>query len=164
MTRNRRSNVPPPMPIVIAVIILLTALAALSALRPLSARAAVDAIVIQSDERLTEFTSVGAVTPSFFRVTGGGTGSAAYCAMASMKAPRNGDSCAYYGSLGIPELDYVMYHGYDGEVVTQIYGLDQKRSKAATAVAVWLAIGDQRLDVQTVIGAIDGKQYQGNGA
>lgn len=139
MTRNRRSNVPPPMPIVIAVIILLTALAALSALHPLSARAAVDAIVIQSDERLTEFTSVGAVTPSFFRVTGGGTGSAAYCAMASMKAPRNGDSCAYYGSLGIPELDYVMYHGYDGEVVTQIYGLDEKRSKAATAVAVWLS-------------------------
>ncbi len=82
----------------------------------------------------------------FFRVSGSAS-SVAYCAQGWLRTPNVDQELDRYGTLDIPELDYVMYHGYDGEVVTSLYGLDKKRSEAATAAAIWLAIADQRGDV-----------------
>ncbi|MDY2777097.1 MAG: SpaA isopeptide-forming pilin-related protein, partial [Collinsella sp.] len=96
----------------------------------------------------------------FLRVSAG-TGNVAYCAQGWLICPKVGQSLERYGSLGIPELDYVMWHGYDGSVVRSLYGLDAKRSEAATALAVWLAIADQRGDVLSYHER-DGSSYHGN--
>lgn len=79
----------------------------------------------------------------------GGTAGIAYCAQGYLDSPVVGHVLERYGDLGIPELDYVLYHGYDGQVVTSLYGLGADRSELATATAVWLAIGEQRADVLT---------------
>ena len=85
----------------------------------------------------------------FIRVDG--EGGIAYCAQGWLLIPAAGQKLERYGSLNIPELDYVMYHGYDGTVVSSVFGLDKGRSEAATAAAVWLAIGDKRGDVLNFI-------------
>lgn len=85
-----------------------------------------------------------------FRLSGsGGTNGIAYCSQGYLVTPVVGHVLERYGDLGIPELDYVLYHGYDGQIVTSLYGLGADRSELATAVAVWLAIGEQRADVLT---------------
>ena len=96
---------------------------------------------------------------TFIRVSGP-TSSVAYCAQGWLLTPEVGQHLERYGSLEIPELDYVMYHGYDGKVVTSVYGLDEQRSEAATAAAVWLAIADQRGDILDYVG--DGEHFHGN--
>lgn len=96
----------------------------------------------------------------FYR-TDQGTGGVAYCAQGWLRSPSVGQSLQHYGSLGIPELDYVMWHGYDGEVVTSLYGMDRTRSEVATGTAVWLAIGEQRGDVLD-FHKFDGSTYHGN--
>lgn len=96
----------------------------------------------------------------FYR-TDRGTGGVAYCAQGWLRTPLVGQSLERYGSLGIPELDYVMWHGYDGEMVTSLYGMDRTRSEVATGTAVWLAIADQRGDVLD-FHKLDGSTYHGN--
>ena len=98
----------------------------------------------------------------FFRVNQG-TGRIAFCAQGWLKTPGVGTSMDYYGSPGIPELDYVLYHGYDGVYVTSIEGLDAQRSEAATAAATWLAIGEQRPDILNHTDS-NGETYHGNKA
>lgn len=83
---------------------------------------------------------------SFVR-TSNGTTPVAYCAQGWLITPQEGQKLERHGDLDIPELDYVMYHGYDGETVTSLYGLDEEQSEAATTAAVWLAIGNQREDI-----------------
>lgn len=92
-----------------------------------------------------------------------GTGSVAYCAQGWLLTPKTGQTLERYGDLRIPELDYVLWHGYDGEVVDSVYGLNATRSEAATAAAVWLAIADQRADVLTYYDR-DGTSFHGNKA
>lgn len=83
-----------------------------------------------------------------FRVsTNISTGGIAYCGQGYAISPEAGAVLNRYGSLDIPELDYVMYHGYDGVEVTSLDGLSAVESEHATALAVWLAIADQRYDV-----------------
>ena len=67
----------------------------------------------------------------FFRVSGS-TSSVAYCAQGWLRTPEVGQKLDRYGALDIPELDYVMYHGYDGNYVTSVFGLDEQESEAAT--------------------------------
>lgn len=91
-----------------------------------------------------------------------GTGGMTYCAQGYLSSPHEGDALTRYGSLNIPELDYVMYHGYDGAFVTSLYGLNEKDSETATATAIWLAIADQRADVlsyTTSQGTFHGNRY-----
>lgn len=90
-----------------------------------------------------------------------GTGNVAYCAQGWLRTPLAGQSLEKYGGPGIPELDYVLWHGYDGTVVASLEGMDRARSEAATAAAVWLAIADQRADILTHHDA-DGSVYHGN--
>lgn len=96
----------------------------------------------------------------FIRVDGP-TSSVAYCAQGWLKTPTVGQTLEWYGSLEIPELDYVLYHGYDGAVVTSVFGLDETRSESATAAAVWLAIGEQRGDILNFIPKYD-EPFHGN--
>lgn len=84
---------------------------------------------------------------SFLRLGAGTTGNIAYCAQGWLRTPEVGQTLELYGSPGIPELDYVLYHGYDGTVVTSVAGLSADKSELVTALAVWLAIGDQRPDL-----------------
>lgn len=90
-----------------------------------------------------------------------GTGNIAYCAQGYLRISQAGSTFTRYGSLGIPELDYVMYHGYNGEVVTSVYGLDALKSQVATTAAVWLAIGEQRSDVLGITTST-GTYFHGN--
>lgn len=83
----------------------------------------------------------------YMRVEADTTGHVAYCAQGWLLPAEKGQKVTYYGNPGIPELDYVLYHGYDGEMVKSLYGLSAKKSESATAVAVWLAIGEQRPDL-----------------
>lgn len=78
-------------------------------------------------------------------------GKVAYCAQGYLGYPKPGQTLERYGSLGIDELDYVLYHGYDGEVVTSVDGLDARKSESATMAAVWLSIADKRPDVLNFI-------------
>ena len=58
-----------------------------------------------------------------------------------------------------------MYHGYDGVEVTSLDGLSAVESEHATALAVWLAIADQRYDVLKYNNAVIGAQedwFHGN--
>ncbi|MBE6469003.1 MAG: hypothetical protein E7001_03360 [Coriobacteriaceae bacterium] len=89
---------------------------------------------------------------SSFRLDAGTTGNIAFCAQGYLIGPREGQTLTRHGDPGIPELDYVLYHGYDGEVVTSLDGLSAERSEHATALAVWLAIADQRADLLTFQG------------
>ncbi len=97
---------------------------------------------------------------SFIRVDGP-TSSVAYCAQGWLITPKAEQTLEFYGSLEIPELDYVMYHGYDGEIVTSLYGLDEQKSEAATELAVWLAIAEQRPDVLNFTSE-HGNSFHGN--
>lgn len=81
------------------------------------------------------------------RTNVGSTGNIAYCAQGNLSSPTLDQVLEYYGSPGIPELDYVLYHGYDGKVIKSIYGLDPKLSESATVIAVWLAVAEQRPDI-----------------
>ncbi len=78
-------------------------------------------------------------------------GNVAYCAQGYLSYPKVGQTLERYGSLGIDELDYVLYHGYDGKVVTSVDGLSAGKSESATMAAVWLAIADKRADVLNFI-------------
>lgn len=97
---------------------------------------------------------------SSFRLDAGTTGNIAFCAQGYLVSPRQGQTVTRYGSPGIPELDYVLYHGYDGEIVTSLSGLSAERSEHATALAVWLAIAEQRPDILTFHGG--GASFHGN--
>ena len=99
-------------------------------------------------------------TGHFLRVQGAES-SVAYCAQGWLITPTQGQTLTRYGSLEIPELDYVMYHGYDGNYVTSVFGLDEQESEAATTVAVWLAIADQRGDILDFHPA-SGEPFHGN--
>lgn len=88
------------------------------------------------------------------------TGGIAYCGQGYAISPEAGAVLNRYGSLDIPELDYVMYHGYDGVEVTSLDGLSAVESEHATAVAVWLAIADQRYDVLKYNNSIIGTPEQ----
>lgn len=101
-----------------------------------------------------------ASTGRFIRVDGA-TSPVAYCAQGWLVTPKVGQSLTRYGALGIPELDYVLYHGYDGKTVTSIYGLNETRSEAATTYAAWLSIADQREDVLSYTSPDEGT-YHGN--
>ena len=90
-----------------------------------------------------------------------GTGNTAYCAQGYLRISEVGSTFTRYGSLDIPELDYVMYHGYDGKVVTSLFGLDELESQVATTAAVWLAIGEQRADVLGITTST-GTYFHGN--
>lgn len=98
---------------------------------------------------------------TFMRMDAGTTGNVAFCAQSELWTPGKGSVMEYYGSPGIPELDYVLYHGYDGEVVTSLYGMDAERSEAATGCAVWLAVGLKRADILTTTLA-NGNTLHGN--
>ncbi|QWT17268.1 VaFE repeat-containing surface-anchored protein [Collinsella sp. zg1085] len=93
---------------------------------------------------------------AFFRTDKG----VSYCAQGYLKGPQVGQKLDFYGNLGIPELDYVLYHGYDGKIVTSVAGLNAELSEVATALAVWLAIDTQRPDVLTFSGNTE--TYHGN--
>ncbi len=95
-----------------------------------------------------------------FRMNAGTTGNIAFCAQGYLVTPQVGQKLTRYGGLSIPELDYVLYHGYDGEVVTSLAGLTAEKSELATAVAVWLAIAEQRADLLTFQG--NHESYHGN--
>lgn len=97
---------------------------------------------------------------SSFRLDAGTTGNIAYCAQGYLISPRQGQTVSRYGNPGIPELDYVLYHGYDGEVITSLSGLSAEKSEHATALAVWLAIGEQRPDILTFHGS--SSSFHGN--
>lgn len=99
-------------------------------------------------------------TGHFLRVQGAES-SVAYCAQGWLITPTQGQTLTRYGSLEIPELDYVMYHGYDGNYVTSVFGLDEQESEAATTAAVWLAIADQRGDILDFHPA-SGEPFHGN--
>lgn len=110
---------------------------------PHSAWAEPDSIVI--DALVPNPYSYGG-TGSFVR-TDDASSPVAYSAQGWLVAPREGQRLERHEPLDIPELDYVVYHGYDGKTVTSIYGLDEEQSEAATGVAVWLAISCQDADV-----------------
>ena len=142
--------------------LLVAAACALSLVAWLRINPAEDAYADQSTISVTELPSNPHSSDgegTFIRVSGP-TSSVAYCAQGWLLTPEVGQRLERYGSLEIPELDYVMYHGYDGKVVTSVYGLDEQRSEAATAAAVWLAIADQRGDILDYVG--DGEQFHGN--
>lgn len=101
-----------------------------------------------------------ASTGKFIRVDAAAS-PVAYCAQGWLVTPKVGQSLQRYGALGIPELDYVLHHGYDGKTVTSLYGLSETRSEAATTYAVWLAIADQRGDVLSYSSPREGT-YHGN--
>lgn len=96
----------------------------------------------------------------FIRVTDTET-HVAYCAQGQLVTPAVGQKLTRYGELDIPELDYVLYHGYDGTAVTSIFGLDEQKSEAATTAAVWLAIAEKREDILTFTPA-SGEPFHGN--
>lgn len=83
----------------------------------------------------------------------GGTEYVAYCAEAVNEAPSTGAEYTLQSEpISIPELDYVLYHGYDGKTVKHVAARDgsllsEDRSRAATQAAVWLVIDDKRLDL-----------------
>lgn len=121
--------------------------------------AAADPITVKVSQLVTNPHSKGG-TGHFIRVEGP-TSSVAYCAQGWLITPPEGQSLECYGSLEIPELDYVMYHGYDGTMITSVYGLDEQRSEMATMAAVWLAIGDKRGDILNFIPNVD-EPFHGN--
>nr|WP_306792795.1 prealbumin-like fold domain-containing protein [Collinsella urealyticum] len=98
--------------------------------------------------------------PQFIRVDGNSAGNIGYCAQGYLKIPLEGQRLTSGGKLGIPEVDYVLYHGYDGEIVREIGGLQGERAELATALAAWLAIADQRPDLLTFTGKTT--SYHGN--
>lgn len=85
----------------------------------------------------------------------------AYCAQGWLIIPQEGQVLERHGAIDIPELDYVMYHGYDGVTVTSVLGLDEERSEAATTAAVWLAIGEQCPEVLNFV-PNNGEPFHGN--
>ncbi len=85
----------------------------------------------------------------------------AYCAQGALGYPKPGQTLERYGSLGIDELDYVVYHGYDGVVVTSVDGLNARKSESATMAAIWLSIADKRPDVLNFIPKYD-EPFHGN--
>lgn len=87
----------------------------------------------------------------------------AYCAQGFLSYPEVNQKLTRYGSPEIPELDYVIYHGYDGKIVTSVAGLDEGKSESATMAAVWLAIGDKRPDLLNFIPKYD-SPWHGNKA
>ena len=87
----------------------------------------------------------------------------AYCAQGFLSYPEVGQKLTRYGSPEIPELDYVVYHGYDGKVVTSVAGLDKGKSESATMAAIWLAIGDKRPDLLNFVPKYD-PPWHGNKA
>ncbi|MBQ3267301.1 MAG: VaFE repeat-containing surface-anchored protein, partial [Atopobiaceae bacterium] len=73
-------------------------------------------------------------------------GNVAYCISSFLASPSVGDTFTYYGTasqLGIPALDYVLYHGWDGDYVTSVGGLDREKSIVATQAAVWAVVADK---------------------
>lgn len=124
---------------------------------PLAASGAADSLTVS--ELLVNPHSI-ASTGRFIRVDAAAS-PVAYCAQGWLVTPKVGQSLARYGALGIPELDYVLYHGYDGKTVTSLYGLNETRSEAATTYAVWLSIADQREDVLSYTSPDEGT-YHGN--
>ncbi|QWT17586.1 hypothetical protein KPC83_07080 [Collinsella sp. zg1085] len=121
---------------------------------PRPARAASNAVVTSSEP------APGYEHRNFFRVDVPTTGHIAYCAQGFLKAPETGQRLEQYGSPNIPELDYVLFHGYDGEVVRSLESLDAAQSESATALAVWLAIADKLPNVLTFTG--NTTSYHGN--
>lgn len=87
----------------------------------------------------------------------------AYCAQGFLSYPEVGQKLTRYGSPEIPELDYVVYHGYDGNMVTSVAGLDKGKSESATMAAIWLAIGDKRPDLLNFVPKYD-PPWHGNKA
>lgn len=114
------------------------------ALAPAAAYAAGASMTVTSTEDGSGY--FGGMRVHFAHATQG-TGGAAYCAQGYMRSPVAGDTFANAGWPGIPELDYVLYHGYDGQVVTSVHGLTGNEARAATVAAVWLAIAEQRPDI-----------------
>lgn len=139
----------------------LFALCSLLMLAPIRCAQADEAVQIEVSQ-LTKNPYSHSGASSFIRVEGP-TSSIAYCAQGNLITPKEGQTLERYGSLEIPELDYVMYHGYDGEMTTSLDGLDEQKSEAATAAAVWLAIADQRGDVLDYHPVVD-DAYHGNTA
>ena len=88
-------------------------------------------------------------------------GQVAYCVQGALGYPQPGQTLERYGSLGIPELDYVVYHGYDGKIVTSLEGLNERKSESATMAAIWLAVADQRPDVLNFIPKFE-EPFHGN--
>ena len=127
-----------------AVAAVLAAAALLAGIAPASAYAAGASMTVTSASDASGYFGGLAV---HFAQADQGTGGAAYCAQGYMRSPAAGMTFANAGSPGIPELDYVLYHGYDGQVVTSVYGVTGGSARAATTAAVWLAIGEQRPDL-----------------
>lgn len=116
-----------------------------------------------------ETITVGSLVPNPYSY--GGTGHfirtnqtdspVAYCAQGWLIIPQEGQVLERHGAIDIPELDYVMYHGYDGVTVTSVLGLDEERSEAATTAAVWLAIGEQCPEILN-FAPNNGEPFHGN--
>lgn len=87
-------------------------------------------------------------------------GRQAYCMSGYFADPVVGQTLTRYsGNLGIKELDYVLYHGYDGVTVTSVGGLNAMRSIAATQAAVWYVVGDKRSDILNTHGYNHNENY-----
>lgn len=87
-------------------------------------------------------------------------GRQAYCMSGYFADPVVGQTLTRYdGNLGIKELDYVLYHGYDGVTVTSVGGLNAMRSIAATQAAVWYVVGDKRPDILNTHGYSHNENY-----
>ncbi len=134
---------------------------------------AVQVAALLSCSPVTAFAASGTVTE--VRSTGTGDGvypghvfkvndSVAYCASSYLGNPAVGDTLNRYdGAVGIPALDYVLYHGYDGVTVTSLGGLSADDSRLATQLAVWEVIGNERPDILSWPNHQgDGGEYHGN--
>ena len=134
---------------------------------------AVQVAALLSCSPVTAFAASGTVTE--VRSTGTGDGvypghvfkvndSVAYCASSYLGNPAVGDTLDRYdGAVGIPALDYVLYHGYDGVTVTSLGGLSADDSRLATQLAVWEVIGNERPDILSWPNHQgDGGEYHGN--
>lgn len=145
--------------------ILMCAIAIITAIAACCAAAACPRTALAEPESIT----VGSLVPNPYSY--GGTGHfirtdqedspVAYCAQGWLIIPQEGQVLERHGAIDIPELDYVMYHGYDGVTVTSVLGLDEERSEAATTAAVWLAIGEQCPEILNFV-PNNGEPFHGN--
>lgn len=81
-----------------------------------------------------------------FEIKVDGVSHKAYCAEAPWQGPSTGDTYVLQGETHLDALDYVLYHGYDGQTVKNLSApdgtvLSETRSRAATQAAAWMAIG-----------------------
>ncbi|MBE6468474.1 MAG: hypothetical protein E7001_00540 [Coriobacteriaceae bacterium] len=103
-----------------------------------AARAAQAGVTITDVRHLDVQTTDYGTRPQGIRADG----QVAYCAQGYLSAPRPGDVYTSPRTVEGTALDYVVYHGYDGKAVTELYGARGDHAEMATAAAVWIVRGD----------------------